>query len=351
MMRIAVTVDPYIPVPPTEYGGIERTVDYMCRGLLEKGHQVTLFAHPESQVSAALIPYGKPPHLGIVNRIRELQQLGEGLWRRRKEFDIVINWGRLAALLPLLPIRSLPKIQRYCRGEVPWRSVRIATKIAGDSIVFAGASESVYSESGKVKAGEWETVYDGVELDRYSFVPTVPSNAPLVFVGRVCPVKGPHTAIAVAKATQRKLIIAGNREATTDDPTYFERAIEPHLDGHLISYIGPVNDQQKNQLLGQAAALLFPTAFKEAFGIVMAEAMACGTPVIGSGEGSVPEVIDDGKTGFVCHSLADYIEAVRGVSFLDRGVVRRTCEMRFNSHQIVDQVEALCRRLIRRTCK
>src|SRR5438128_1668389 len=158
-MRIAITVDPYIPVPPTLYGGIERVADLAIRGLVARGHDVTLFAHPDSRVDVPLVPYGVPPHDGARIRMTELWQLGSELFSRRRDFDVVFSWGRLAALLPILPDRRLPKIQRYCRSQVPWTSVQRAVRLAGDSLSFAGASDSVYDELPRygTSGGCWRT--------------------------------------------------------------------------------------------------------------------------------------------------------------------------------------------------
>ena len=303
--RIAVTVDPYIPVPPRLYGGIERVADLAVRGLVARGHHVTLFAHPESGVAVPLVPYGAPPHVGAWNRGKELWQLGSALVRRRREFDVVFSWGRLAALAPILLDRRLPKIQRYCRNVVPWRGVRTAVCLAGDSICFAGASASVYDELGQYgpSGGRWFTLYDAIDVSQYEFVPRVASDAPLVFLGRLERIKGAHTAIAIAKRAGRQLILAGTRASDGPEAIYFQQEIAPALDGQQIRYVGPVDDEAKNRLLGSAAALLFPIEWKEAFGIVMAEAMACGTPVIGFPCGSVPEIITDGLNGFVCRDV------------------------------------------------
>src|ERR1700737_1337654 len=130
-MRVAITVDPNFPVPPRLYGGIERVADIVVRGLSERGHEVTLFAHPESRTAGRLNPYGAPPHSGSWPRLTELWQVGSALWSRPRELDVVFSWGRLAALLPILPYRGLPKIQRYCRNLVPWRGGRPAVGIAG----------------------------------------------------------------------------------------------------------------------------------------------------------------------------------------------------------------------------
>ena len=342
-MRVAVTVDPYVPVPPRLYGGIERVADIVVRGLSERGHAVTLFAHPDSRTAGRLRPYGAPPHAGWRPRLTELWQVGNVLWRRRQDFDVVFSWGRLAALLPILPYRRLPKVQRYCRNRVPWWSVRMAVRLAGSSIRFAGASSSLYDErpaQGKY-GGRWCTVYDGVEISKYTFVPRVPRDAPVVFLGRIERVKGAHSAIAIARAAGRKLIIAGNRSPNGEEAAYFEQAIAPQIDGDAVRYVGAVDDAQKNQLLGSAAALLFPIEWREAFGIVMAEAFACGTPVIGFRCGSVPEVIRDGVNGFVCRDVNEAVRAMADLDRIDRGAVRADCEARFSAKVLVDAVEGL----------
>ncbi|MSU58682.1 MAG: glycosyltransferase family 4 protein [Pedosphaera sp.] len=350
-MRIAVTVDPYYPVPPLQYGGIERIADFVVRGLQARGHGIFLFAHPESSVTKNLVGYGVPPHQGLRARALELWQVGWGLWRRRREFDVILSWGRLAALLPVLPLRGLPKIQRYCRGSVPWGSVAKAVRLGGDSICFVGSSTSVYSDRPDLgrAGGQWRTIFDGVEMEKYQFVERVAPDAPLVYLGRLEAMKGVHTAIAAAKAAGRKLIIAGNKVTTTADLGYFDQEVAPHLDGRQVEYIGPVNDAQKNELLGRCAALLFPTQYKEGFGIVMAEAMACGTPVLATPCGSVPEVVRDNVNGFVCRRVEDFSLAVQRLSGLDRAAVRADCEQRFNAVAIVAQFEQLCDAMVQST--
>jgi glycosyltransferase involved in cell wall biosynthesis len=348
-MRIAITVDPYYPVPPLQYGGIERIVDFVVRGLQARGHETVLFAHPESSVTEKLVGYGMPPHQGLRARGLELWQLGWGLWHRRRQFDVILSWGRLAALLPVLPLRGLPKVQRYCRGSVPWQSVSKAVRLGGSSICFVGSSTSVYSDrpdQGRL-GGHWRTIFDGVELEKYLFVEHVASDAPLVYLGRLEAMKGVHTAIAAAKASGRKLIIAGNKVTTSADRGYFEQEVAPHLDGRQVEYIGPVNDRDKNELLGRCAALLFPTQYKEGFGIVMAEAMACGTPVLATPCGSVPEVVRDNVNGFVCRSVDDFAGAVQKLSAINRATVRKDCEQRFNAEEIVSQFEQLCDAMVR----
>ena len=207
-MRIAVTVDPYIAIPPRHYGGIERVVDFLVRGLLARGHEVTLFAHPDSRTESALVPYGAPPHVGRLSRAQELWQVGSELYRLRDGIDLVHSFSRLAALLPILPLRSIAKLQTYQRDVLPRKGIKRAVAFAGASLKFTACSTQMYSSQSFV--GEWTTVFNGVDLDKYSFAPTVAPDAPLVFLGRVEHIKGTHNAIAIAKAARRRLLIAGN---------------------------------------------------------------------------------------------------------------------------------------------
>ena len=342
-MRIAITVDPYIPVPPRQYGGIERIVEFLVRGLNERGHQVTLFAHPDTTVSAELVSYGCPPHWGIRARTTELWQLGYGLWSRRSEFDLIHNFGRLAALIPVLPKRKLPKIQSYQR-LIPWRSVQIAARLAGESVCVTACSSAMLNvgrDSCRCRA-----IFNGVDLANYNFISGVAQDAPLLFLGRVERIKGTHHAIAIARGARRKLIIAGNRVHSREGEEYFRDYVVPAIDNEWIRYVGPVNDAQKNALLGSAAALLMPVEWEEPFGIVMAEALACGTPVIGFSRGSVPEVVRHGINGFLCHSVEQAVAAVSRLKEIDREAVRSDCEKRFSATAIVDAYEQLYFQLV-----
>ena len=171
-----------------------------------------------------------------------------------------------------------------------------ARLLAGSSIHFTGCSLRLIDEVQTL--GSWRVIYNAVPVDRFRYAPRVSPEAPLVFLGRLEHIKGVHLAIDVAHRTGRRLVIAGNIPDEHKD--YFKYQVLPHVDEHHIRYVGPVDDRQKSDLLAGAAALLMPVLWDEPFGIVMAEALACGTPVIGLRRGSVPEVVDDGVTGFVC---------------------------------------------------
>lgn len=340
-MRIAITADPYLPVPPRFYGGIERVIDLLVRGLVARGHEVTLFAHPESGTAARLCAYGVPPHTTSFARTRELLQVGRGLWALRRSIDVVHSFGRLAALLPVLPLRGLPKIQSYQRA-VPWTGVRRAAAIARGSLVFTGCSTSLYA-AGEARGGaaRWRTIHNGVDMTKYTPVTYAAPDAPLVFLGRLERLKGPHHAIAIARRARRTLVLAGNAAQSGPDALFYHREIAPHVTGTTVQYVGPVDDGQKNRLLGGAAALLMPIEWDEPFGIVMAEALACGTPVIAFPRGSVPEVVVHGANGFICRDVEEAAAAVSRLGRIDRAAVRGDAERRFGHDAIVGEYERL----------
>jgi glycosyltransferase involved in cell wall biosynthesis len=337
VLRLAITADPYLPVPPTLYGGTERVIDLLVRGLVARGHEVTLLAHPDSDTPARLVPYGCPPHMGWPARITELAQVGGPLWRSRGRIDLVHSFGRLAALLPILPMRDLPKIQTYER-EVPWTGVTRAARIAGSSLLFTGCSASLFRAAA---AGEWRAIFNGVDVGRYTCQRAVAPDAPLMLLGRLDPIKGAHHAIAIARRAGRRLIIAGPPVTEGPDAGYFDSEIAPHVDGVRVEYIGSIDDAAKNRWLGGAAALLMPIEWEEPFGIVLAEALACGTAVLAYARGSVPEVVIPGVNGYVCRNVDDAVAAVRGLDAIDRARVRADCEARFGADVIVNAYEAL----------
>jgi glycosyltransferase involved in cell wall biosynthesis len=348
-MNVVLTADPYLPVPPRLYGGIERIIDLIARGLHARGHRVTLVAHPDSSGPARLVPYGVPPHRGFGPRARELWQVWRALFRDRTA-DVVHSFGRLGGLLPILPMRRLPKVQSYQRDVEGWSHVRVATRLASDSIAFTGCSARIYRqrEQEGEAGGRWLRIFNGVELARYQLAAEVAPDAPLGFLGRLERIKGVHSAIAIARQAGRRLVLAGNRVDDGGEPDYFDREIAPHLDGDRVRWIGTVDDVAKNDFLRGVAALLLPVECEDAFPIVMPEAFACGTPVIGFARGGLPEGIVDGKNGFLCTTVDEGVRAVARLAEIDRRAVRSDCEARFSDRVIVDQYEALYREMVDR---
>jgi len=200
------------------------------------------------------------------------------------------------------------------------------------TLLFTGCSNYISDQLKPIATAA--TVYNCVPIERYDFRPQVDDDAPLTFLGRIEPVKGTHIAVQIARQTNRRLIIAGNIPPEGKD--YFEEKIKPFLNDR-ITYIGPVNDAQKNEMLGRSAAFLMPIQWNEPFGIVMAEAMACGTPVVGFSRGSVPEVVEQGVSGFVCTDVDDMVSKIDKLGQLNRFSVRREAEVRFSNTTIVNQ--------------
>ncbi|WP_251961514.1 glycosyltransferase family 4 protein [Salinibacter ruber] len=332
-MNIALTVDPEIPVPPKLYGGIERIVYMLVNGLVDRGHDVTAFAHEESDVPCRLIPYGGTRAQHPVDLVRNTATVSRLV---AESPDVVHSFGRLVYLSLLLPL-PVPKIMSYQR-HVTTNRIRWAHTLARTgSLLFTGCSEHITDEIRPHAPAR--TVYNGVPLDTYDYVPSAEADAPLVFLGRIAQIKGTHRAVEVARQSGRRLLIAGN--VPDEETDYFDQYVRPHLDGEQIRHVGPVDDEEKNQLLGRAAAFLMPIEWDEPFGIVMAEAMACGTPVIGTRRGSIPEVVEQGTTGFICDDTQEMVDAVGRIDELSRSACRERCEKHFSDHAIVDAYESL----------
>jgi glycosyltransferase involved in cell wall biosynthesis len=327
-MKILLVMDPGILVPPKGYGGHERLVYMFAREYNKLGHEVHLLVTTGSKVPDCTVhDFGEerfPPTK--INALLAIPKAWKFLWHHRDQFDLVHNFGRLAYLLPILN-HPVKKIMTYGR-EVDGKNIAIINKLPNKNLQFTAPSDDCVS-TGNV-AGKWTTVYNAINTSKYDSRLTVPANAPLIFLSRIERVKGCHIAIDVAKATGDKLIIAGNISPLPEEKAYFENEIQPHIDGERIQYVGVVNDEQKNYYLGQAKAMLFPIDIREAFGMVMAEAMACGTPVIGFAKGAVPEVIVNDENGFVVQNKEEMIEAVKKLSAIDRKVCRQHAETRFD---------------------
>jgi glycosyltransferase involved in cell wall biosynthesis len=335
-LRIAIVADIMYPIPPQHYGGIERAVYLLIKYLLKRGHKVTLFASDDSKVPCQLIPFGHRRSRWIPVELGNLFTLYYRLLQLRNNFDIIHCFGRLLYLLPLMPTDSV-KIQSYA-CPLNRKKIIIANKLAGGTLTFVACSN--FCAQGGVGIGRWVTIYNGVDLGQYRFNAN-PKAGYLVFLGRLHRIKGAHTAIEVAKAANKELILVGNIASCGPELNYFKQEIEPRIDGRQIRYIGQVYDYQKVELLGEASALLFPIEWEEPFGAVMIEAMSCGTPVIAFNKGAVPEVISEGINGFICKSKQEMILAVSQLDKIDRRDCRKTVEMRFSAENVALEFEKL----------
>lgn len=341
-MKIGILADPEIPVPPIYYGGIERIIDMLIQGLIKRGHEITLFAHPDSKAACKLEPYPALKSRPSIDTIRNMAHVGSKILK--SNFDLIHSFARLAYLTPLLPL-SIPKVMSYQRIVTP-KSVVWGEYLSRGTLHFVAVSV-IHQRMGHFpKKGNWHILYNGTSISAYDFKEQVNKDAPLVFLGRVEEIKGAHLAIEVAQKSGRALIIAGN---IPDDPkhqTYFKEKIAPHINNKTICYVGAVNDTQKDEILGQAAALLMPVLWEELFGIVMIEALACGTPVIGLNRGAVPEVVQNGVNGFVCESVEEMVKATHRIHEIDRSVCRSIMEEKFSDTALVNSYEKLYRDLL-----
>jgi glycosyltransferase involved in cell wall biosynthesis len=330
-MRIAQLAPLVEAVPPTFYGGTERVVSWLTEELVDMGHEVTLFASGDSTTSGALVacssrslpldPGNQDPLLAYSAMLARLAELAS-------QFDVVhshLDWVHIPLLRELgmpfvttlhgrIDLPQLDSCFERCFGDALYVSISDAQRTPRPNAHWAG------------------TVYHGLpeNLIRPSFAP----EGYLAFLGRICPEKGPETAIQLARAANLPLKIAAKVDKV--DRAYFECKIRPLIDGKSVEYIGEIDERQKADFLGNAAALLFPIRWPEPFGLVMVEAMACGTPVIAFGCGSVPEVIQDGVTGFVVDSVDEALRAIDRVKTVDRKNVRKTFERRFTARRMAE---------------
>lgn len=341
-MRILMTADPELPVPPSHYGGIERVIDILIRGFLERGHEVGLVAHGDSTCEATRVY----PWFGLKSQeARDILPNIKCLTGAVKDFrpDIVHSFSRIAYMAMILPTK-IPKIMSYQRHP-SLRTVKYASMAGRKSLIFTGCSEHI-CRSGSKGGGNWVAIPNGVELDRYPYNGDVPPDAPLLFLSRIEPIKGTTLAIDAAIKAKRKLIVAGNISDTSEARDYWENEVSPRLKSSGFEYVGPVADREKAELLGSSTAMIVPVQWDEPFGIVFAEALACGTPVISTKRGSLPEIVEEGVHGFLCETTEEMASAIGKIDTLDRAVCRQRVEECYSMDVIAEMYLDLYRRHI-----
>jgi glycosyltransferase involved in cell wall biosynthesis len=336
-MRIAQIAPLAESVPPKLYGGTERVVAWLVDELVDLGHKVTLFASGDSQTKAELVPVcpralrlGKPRPDPVAAQAALLEAVAQ----RADEFDVIhahIDWLHL----PILHRTGVPFLTTsHGRLDLPGLSEMIR--------LFPRAPYVSISDNQRIPlaGAKWlGTVHHG--MPKSLLKPSFRPGQYLAFLGRLTHEKGAHVAIRIAQATGMPLRIAA--KVPRDHRSYFKEHLEPLIDGKNIELVGEVDDGRKQGFLDGAAALLFPINWPEPFGLVMIEAMACGTPVIAFRAGSVPEVIDDGVTGFIVDSEEEAVQAVRLVGKLSRRKIRQTFERRFTAGRMADDyVDIYC---------
>jgi glycosyltransferase involved in cell wall biosynthesis len=332
-MRILLTADPGICVPPVGYGGVERIIDSLAREYRARGHSVGLIAQMGSTCQVdSFFPWSSSPEGAGPGALRGMAYLVNAV--RSFKPDVLHSFSRLGFMLPLLP-NSLPKVMSYQR-HTGGRQIAWASWLGRRNLQFTGCSEFI-STMGRRSGGNWHTIHNFVDLGKYDFVPHVPEDAPLVFLSRIESIKGPDVAIDLARASGKRLILAGNKPKAGSELEFWNERIAGQIGKNGVEWIGEVNDTQKNKLLGQAAALVVPIQWDEPFGIVFVEALACGTPVITCSRGAAPEIIEEGKTGFFVSGAASGQQAASRLRGIDRKECRLSAERRFGSYSCANQ--------------
>jgi glycosyltransferase involved in cell wall biosynthesis len=328
-VRIAIVSPPWFPVPPTGYGGIEWIVWLLAEGLTAQGHDVTLFASGDSRTSAKLqAVYPTAPSELIGRSVPDLRHVLSALGRAG-EFDVINDHtGPLGAVLgELVETPVVHTVHGPLDGE-PGRVYEAIHRVApGVGLI----SLSLNQRRPKPDLNWVANVPNALDLEHY---PCYPHKGDyLLFLGRMNHEKGAHRAVAVARELGLPLKLAGKvRERRERE--YFEEFIEPHL-GNGIDYLGEVNHGRKVELLQNARCTLFPIEWEEPFGLVMIESMACGTPVIATRHGAVPEVIQDGRGGLVVDHWREIPAALERADAIDPVECRRYAEERFAPQRMV----------------
>jgi glycosyltransferase involved in cell wall biosynthesis len=333
-IRIALIAPPFIPVPPKRYGGTELFVANLARGLTKLGHDVVVYANGESEIDVevrSIYPTAQWPITGEFSEtLKEMHQTAWAIRDAADSCDIIqINnpYG-----LPYTDFASVPVVHTLHHERVEALS----------------EFYSYYPQTHYVTISDFQrrretmpnlrTIHHGIDLSCYRF--RAEKQPYLSFLGRIAPIKGPHLAIAVAKETGIPLKIAGEIQPMFRD--YFETEIEPHIDGKFIEYVGEADLEAKNELLGNSMAMVFPIQWSEPFGLVMIEAMACGTPVLALSGGSVEEVVQNGVSGFVCHSTEELARHARDIgTAIGSSTVRNYAEQYFSMERMASDYARL----------
>ncbi|MBD2437675.1 glycosyltransferase family 4 protein [Nostoc sp. FACHB-110] len=340
-MRIAQVSPLWERVPPPAYGGIELVVGLLTDELVRRGHEVTLFASGDS-ISLAKLESVHPRAIRLDQEVKEysiyeMLQLAL-VYERADEFDIIHSHMGCAAL-PYANLVSTPTVHTL-HGPFTCDNKKLFQHAKRQNLVSISHDQRDLSLDLNYAA----TVYNGIDVSSYKFHPQPEEPPYLAFLGRMSPEKGPHLAIEIAKQSGWRLKMAGKVDVV--DVEYFEKEVQPFIDGKQIEYLGEANHQQKNALMGGAFATLFPITWREPFGLVMVESMAAGTPVIAMKLGSTSEVIAHGKTGFVCNNIAECVNAIDKAAELDRYVCRQYVQNHFSYQSMTDGYETVYRQIL-----
>jgi glycosyltransferase involved in cell wall biosynthesis len=330
---------PWIRVPAPAYGGIEEVVRLLCEGLVEHGHDVTLFAPPGSETPADGHAVLEDEHPHEIQKAQiEADHVARSFAAIEDDggFDVVHDHtGHVAlAMADRLPVPLVHTLHGPFDA-----AARAFYGVHGRKALLVALSEHQRSEAPE-EAGEIAVVHNPLRVEEWPF--RADKDGFVLWIGRMSPDKGPHRAIAAARAAGTPLVLAGPVQPGQEG--YFAEEVEPGVDGEAVCYIGEADSATKRDLYARARALLMPIRWPEPFGLVMVEAMACGTPVIAFPEGAAPEIVADGETGFLVDDDAAMAQAIGRLGEIDPARCRSSTDERFGVDAVVSGYEAVYRR-------
>ena len=342
-MRIAQVAPLWIPVPPYTYGGTELVISWLCDELVRRGHDVTLFAGGDSRTQAKLIPIWprslwraklNTPHVVF-------SLLYEKLISFQDKFDIIHDHCEWYTI----PYSKFLKPPIVTTLHHPLTEEAIILYKKFPNINFVAISKNQRRSAHGINIVE--TIYHGLPIEKYEFDPR-PKDY-LLWLSKIMPQKGIAEAIDIAKLAGENLIISGNIPPEQGD--YFDFRIKPLIDGKKIKFLGASDFPKKIELLKNAKAFIFPVKRPEPFGLVVIEAMACGTPVIAFKAGSMPELIEEGKTGFLVNNIEEACQALKKTDEISREYCREYVKKNFNLKRMVNRYEKLYKKILKQNEK
>ena len=336
-MRIGIISPPFIPVPPPRYGGTELFIAALATTLHQRGHQVTVYANGASRLPCRVkwrYPAAEWPLSGTPHDM--LKNLDHSAWAVREaaeEVDVLhLNDAMQVPFSLFLRCPALLTIHHPHEPEL----TELYSRYPDVEYVAIGAWQKQREPMPRVSV-----VHHGIDLDHYRF--RAEKDDYFAFLGRMAPCKAPHLAIEAARRAGVRLKLAGEIQPTYRD--YWDQQVAPHLDGSRIEYIGEADPEVKNELLSRARALVFPIQWEEPFGLVMVEAMACGTPVIAFAGGAVEEIVAQAETGWICRDLDEMAARLKDVR-IGAATCRQHVERLFSVSRMADEYLKLYTRLL-----
>lgn len=338
-------------IPPPKYGGTERIVHYLTEGLVEKGHNVTLYACGTTQTKAKLVSvYPRPlfrdqiPWWNVMYPLLNITKAFEN----EKEYDIIHMHLNQASDFMALPLCQSFKHKVVFTLHFPYE---FNYTWKGNTEVFQKYKDLQYISisNSQRKGGEnlnWiKTIYNGVDIELYTFNKT-PEDY-FFWLGKFNPDKGAKEALLAAKKAGVKLLVAGTIDKVeSEDYKYYKNEIEPLIDGKEIFFVGELEDKKKNEVYGKAKGFLNPIKWNEPFGLVMAESMATGTPVISFRNGAASEIIEDGRSGFIVNTVDEMVKKISEIDLIDRKKCRQRIEENFSTQKMVNEYEKVYKQIV-----